>query len=45
MAETTTVRVSDETKERLDKAGNKGDTYDDIINRLLDLLIETTKVG
>ncbi len=27
--------MSKETKERLDKLGNKGDTYEDIIVRLL----------
>lgn len=31
------IAVSQESKERLDKIGSKGDTYDDIIRRLLDL--------
>lgn len=29
------IVMSKETKERLDKLGNKGDTYEDIIVRLL----------
>ena len=31
------IQVSPESKDKLDKIGNKGDTYDDIIKRLLDL--------
>lgn len=33
----TTVRVSEATLERLKKQGSKGDSYDDIIRRLLEL--------
>lgn len=36
MADTTTIQVNNETKNRLDKIGNKGQTYDDIINELAD---------
>lgn len=36
MNEKTTIQVTVKTKDRLDKIGIKGDTYDDIINRLLD---------
>lgn len=32
----TTVKVSRVTKERLDKFGRRGETYDQIIGRLLD---------
>ena len=35
MSGKTTIAISIETKERLDKVGNKGDTYDDIIVQLL----------
>lgn len=31
----TMIRVSYETKDRLKKAGKKGESYDDIINRLV----------
>ena len=32
----TSIQLSVKTKERLDKIGLKKDTYDDIVNRLLD---------
>ena len=32
----TTIQVTVKTKARLDKIGFKKDTYDDIVNRLLD---------
>lgn len=32
----TTIQVSEETKESLDMIGNKGQTYDDILNQLID---------
>ena len=35
--ETTTIRLTPETKARLDKFGNKGDTYEDVIKRLIDI--------
>lgn len=38
MNEKTTIQVTVKTKERLDKIGFKKDTYDDILNRLLDQL-------
>jgi hypothetical protein len=31
-----TIAIKPETKARLDKVGDKGDTYEDIIKRLLD---------
>ncbi len=31
----TTIQLSEETREELKKLGKKGDTYDDIIKRLL----------
>ncbi len=31
-----TIQVSNETKSRLDKLGAKGDSYDDIVKKLLD---------
>jgi len=34
------IVVSKETKNKLDKLGNKGDTYEDIILRLLQLKIQ-----
>jgi len=36
--EKTTIQVTVKTKARLTKLGLKGDTYDDIIRRLLDKL-------
>lgn len=36
MAKETTIRVKTQTKDRLDEHGKKGDTYDDIVNKLLD---------
>jgi hypothetical protein len=32
----TTIRLSQETKNKLEKLGAKGDTYDDIVKRLLE---------
>ena len=32
----TTLQLTEETKKRLDKIGHKGETYDDILSRLLD---------
>ena len=34
----TSIQLSPETKDRLTKLGLKGDTYDTIVNRLLDKL-------
>lgn len=34
--ETTTIQISKKLKMKLDKLGSKGDTYEDIIERLLD---------
>jgi len=34
--EKTSIQVSVETKKKLDKLGKKGDTYDNIIKKLLD---------
>jgi hypothetical protein len=36
--EKTTIAITFENKRRLDKLGVKGDTYDDILSRLLDLV-------
>ena len=36
MSDKTSIQVSQETKNRLTQLGLKGDTYDDIIRRLLD---------
>ena len=36
-----TIRLSEETHKRLEEFGNKGDSFEDIVIRLLDL----TKVG
>lgn len=33
---TTTIRIKRETKKKLEKLGNKGDTFDEIINRLIE---------
>jgi len=33
--ETTTIRLQKETKEKLDKIGNKSESYDDILIKLL----------
>jgi len=39
----TTVQVSDETKDKLDNIGNKGDTYDEIISELADLRVKSNE--
>jgi SpoVK/Ycf46/Vps4 family AAA+-type ATPase len=39
--ETTTIRLTPETKALLDKRGDKGDTYEDIVRRLLE---QTNKI-
>jgi len=36
MAEVTTVLVKRETRDRLKKYGFKGETYDEIVNRLIE---------
>ena len=36
--EETTIRVRKETAERLKKLGHKGDSYNDIIEHLLDIV-------
>ena len=41
--EKTTIQVTVKTKARLDKIGFKKDTYDDILNRLLDQLTRKKK--
>lgn len=35
MSKIRTIQVRDETKHRLDMLGRKGDTYDDIIRKLI----------
>ena len=37
MAETTTIQLEIRTKERLKSIGHKGETYDGIVQRLIDL--------
>ncbi|MHC1596975.1 MAG: DUF7557 family protein [Methermicoccaceae archaeon] len=39
----TTIALSHETKERLNEIGRKGETYDDIVVRLLDFFEEARK--
>ena len=41
--EKTTIQVTVKTKARLDKIGFKKDTYDDIVNRLLDQVTRKRK--
>jgi hypothetical protein len=36
MGDKTTIAINIETKKRLDKLGDKGDTYDKIVSKLLD---------
>ena len=36
----TTIQISHETKEKLVSFGKKGETYQDIINRLYDIAVE-----
>ena len=43
MSEKTSIQVSRETKERLTKLGIKGDTYDNIILRLLERQSKTNR--
>ena len=38
----TTVRVTTETRSRLNEHGKKGDSHDDIINKILDKVEEKT---
>lgn len=38
MAEETTIRISKELKERLRKRGEMGESYEDVIRKLLDKL-------
>ncbi len=39
----TTIQVRPETRERLKELGKKGDTYDEIINRLIDFWLERSE--
>lgn len=34
----TSLRVSDETRDRLKENGNKGESYDELLNRMMDEL-------
>lgn len=38
MGKVTTIRVQNSTKLRLGKYGTTNDTYDDVLNRLMDLV-------
>ena len=40
---TTTIQVKRSTKERLDALGKKGDTYDMILERVLNVLANSDK--
>lgn len=42
-SEKTTIQVFKRTRDRLDEEGKKRETYDDIINRLLDKCGKTKK--
>lgn len=37
----TTISLNEKTRDRLKKLGNKGDTYDDIVERLIDEYVES----
>jgi hypothetical protein len=39
MSEFTTIKIRKETRDVLKSVGKKGETYDDIINRLLDRVL------
>jgi len=43
MANTTTVRITTETRDRLVALGGKGDSYEDVIKRLLEM--KETAIG
>jgi predicted CopG family antitoxin len=43
--EKTTIQVDIETRSRLEKLGVKGESYDDVIRRLLDELKSKSKAG
>lgn len=45
MAEETTIRVSKELKERLRKRGEMGESYEDVIRKLLEKVEKTEKKG
>jgi len=40
----TSIRIGSDTKDRLAELGNKGDSYEDIINALVDYFELTAKV-
>lgn len=40
-----TILIKDETKSRLKKSGFKGQTYDQIINELLDLKLKSKQLN
>jgi len=43
MGQLTTILIRKETRERLRKLGRKGESYDQIINRLITLLEEKNR--
>lgn len=49
MADLTTIPLSKPTRDRLRALGRKGETYDDLLNRLMDVYagrtVEFEKVG
>jgi len=42
--EITTIQISKETREKLVDMGKKGETYDDIIKKLIETTIKCAKV-
>jgi hypothetical protein len=45
MSRVKTIQVKNETKHKLEMLGRKGDTYDDIIRKLLDCYSNGRKPG
>lgn len=43
--EVTTIRIKKETATALKEIGKKGETYDDIVNRLLDRVLRRKRKG
>ncbi len=35
----TTIKLEEETRDRLREFGHKGETYDEVVNRLLNLIL------
>lgn len=43
LGDITTVKVQKKTRDRLTKLGNKSETFDDIINRLVNFYVKNSK--